>query len=230
MRKPTVVGNIGTVIAVAAALLLCGCSSTSIHNERLAKYRPSIADRNPGKWPVDTPREAPRDDNGPRNQKDKHSTQTLKVGDPVKVFLLDIPEPEEIEEMIDELGNVSLSLIGVVKITGLTTGEAESLIQKEYIVGEFYKKITVVVVTQLHEYYVGGEVIRPGKYPLTGGITLLQAIITAGDYTPFARRTKIKIIRRGKVLFFNGKKIQAAKAPDPPIEPQDKIEVLKKWL
>jgi protein involved in polysaccharide export with SLBB domain len=45
---------------------------------------------------------------------------------------------------------------------------------------------------------VGGEVSRPGMFPLTGHETLLSAIYEAGGLTKTARRSLVTVIRRSE--------------------------------
>jgi polysaccharide export outer membrane protein len=54
-----------------------------------------------------------------------------------------------------------------------------------------------VIVTQINSQrvYILGEVTRTGAYPLLPGMTLLQALSSAGGFTQFANRKKIYMFR-----------------------------------
>ncbi len=152
----------------------------------------------------------------------------LGRGDRIVIYLRGIPAPEEIKDIVDGFGEVTLPYIGEVKLAGKTTSEAERLIESSYVDGGIYKQINVIVVAEDEEYFVQGEVARQGKFPISGPVTLLQAISEAGGYTPFANRRKIKVIRGSEVLFHDGTDIAAGTDPDPGILANDIIEVLRK--
>lgn len=153
----------------------------------------------------------------------------LRRADKVVISLKDIPKSEDIQEMIDDNGSVELPLIGSVMIEGLTTAEAEAVIKQAYIDKNFYKKITVIVVAQEEEFFIHGEVMRPGKYSITRDLTLTQAIATASGFTEFAKKTKVQINRRGESLFYNVSRIQQGKETDPTVKPGDIIIVHRSW-
>ena len=87
--------------------------------------------------------------------------------------------------------------------------------------------MTVVVKPGLRFYSVGGEVKQPGRQQYAGQITVLRAIVTCGDFTEFANRRKVEIIRASgqrEVMDCN----KARKDPmkfDRPICPGDAIFV-----
>jgi len=55
-----------------------------------------------------------------------------------------------------------------------------------------------VVVQQVNSYsvYVMGEVAKPGRYQLKTYSTVLQAISTAGGFTPYAAKNKMFVLRK----------------------------------
>jgi polysaccharide export outer membrane protein len=149
----------------------------------------------------------------------------LKRSDKIMIYLRDIPRPEEIKAEIDVNGSVNLPLIGTVQIEGKTTAEAIDLIEKAYIDGGFYRKISVIVTAEEDEYFVMGEVKKEGRYSLSRDLTLLQAIATAGGYTDYAKKSKVEIIRGKEVNVFNGVRIEERKDEDPLIQPGDVVRV-----
>ena len=149
----------------------------------------------------------------------------LSRGDRIMISLRGIPRPEEIKNVVDGLGEVTLPLIGQVSVSGLTTSEAERLIESTYIDGGFYRKINIIVVAEDKVYFVQGEVARQGKFSMSGDVTLLQAITEAGGYTPFANPKKVKVIRGDQVLFYNARDIADGKEADPPILADDIVMV-----
>jgi protein involved in polysaccharide export with SLBB domain len=211
-----------------AAALMSGCASSSISNKRLVRYVPRVNDRSsvPEQYkPSLSPNAGPKEPNP--------KSRSLKRGDKLVIELRGIPIPEIIRNELDDLG-VNLPLIGRIKIDGITTFEAEKLIEKAYIDGGYYTKINVIVTTQEDEYFVQGEVKSEGKYSMTGDRTLVQAITQAGGYTDFAKKSEVKIIRgQGKdkqILYFNCDRIQSLKEKDPLIKSGDIIVVPRRWF
>jgi protein involved in polysaccharide export with SLBB domain len=155
-------------------------------------------------------------------------TRVLKRGDKVVIALRDIPTPDEIKDEIDAGGTVNLPLIGIVKLEGKATAEAEDLIEKMYIDGGYYVKISAIVMAEEDEYFVQGEVKREARYPLTRDLTLLQAIATSGGYTDYAKKSQVKIIRGNDVIVVDTNRIEERKDKDPLIKPSDIIVVPRK--
>lgn len=155
--------------------------------------------------------------------------RVLSRGDRIMISLRGIPRAEEIKNVIDGIGEVTLPLIGQVRVAGLTTSDAERLIETTYIEGGFYRGINVIVVAEDKVYFVQGEVSRQGKFSMSGDVTLLQAITEAGGYTPFANRRNVKVIRGDQVIFYNARDIENGKENDPPVLADDIIVVQRRW-
>lgn len=193
----------------AAGIALGGCVSDPVLQMRAQSYAPDV-NRQMDSWMPPPP---------------PPGGQVLRKGDRIVVYLKGIPKEEEIKTTINDLGEITLSLIKSVRIDGLTWPEAQRKIQKKYIEGEFYKDLTVILVGQEGEYYVDGEVGRRGEYLLAGEIHLTQAIAKAGGFTDWAYKKKVKIIRGQDVQVYNCEKIEKAEAEDPLIKTGDKIIV-----
>jgi len=93
-------------------------------------------------------------------------------------------------------GKISMPLLGDVQAAGLTP------VQLAQSVGDKLKKYltapqVTVILTQINSQrvYVTGEVTRPGAYPVLPGMTVLQAITSAGGLTQFANSKKIFLMR-----------------------------------
>lgn len=151
--------------------------------------------------------------------------RSLRRGDRVKISLTGIPNPEEIDNVVNDFGFVTLPLVGAAKIEGLTTARAEQLIKAAYINGEYYKSIDVIVVAQAGEFYVRGEVKNEGKFALSGDTTLVQGIIMAGGYTDYAKKWEITIIRGPEKSVYDAEKIEKREMADPLIQTGDIIVV-----
>jgi protein involved in polysaccharide export with SLBB domain len=96
-------------------------------------------------------------------------------------------------------GKISMPLMGEIEVAGQSLAELTARLT------EFYKgtvrqpAITIQVETFANRrIFVGGEVSRPGMFPLTGHETLLSAIYEAGGLTKAARRSEVTVIRRSE--------------------------------
>jgi polysaccharide export outer membrane protein len=78
--------------------------------------------------------------------------------------------------------------------TQLAAHVSESL--KRYVTDP---QVTVIVTAiNSQRIYLLGEVTRAGAYPLLPGMTVLQAISSAGGLTQYARLQKIYVLREGE--------------------------------
>jgi polysaccharide export outer membrane protein len=93
-------------------------------------------------------------------------------------------------------GMISVPLLGDVQASGLTPLQLADQIQTK--LKKFVQNPNVsVVVTQIHSkvVYLLGEVGKKGPIEMTPGMTLLEAIGSAGGLTDFANAKKIYILR-----------------------------------
>ena len=100
-------------------------------------------------------------------------------------------------------GKISMPLLNDVQAAGLTPAElrdriAEAL--KKYVTDP----VVTVTVTQINSQrvYITGEVTHPGAFALVPGMTILQALSSAGGFTNFANTKKIYMFRT-----VNGKRV-----------------------
>ena len=86
-------------------------------------------------------------------------------------------------------GKISLPLLNDVQAAGLTPAQLAAQITeslKKYVTNP---QVTVIVTTiNSQRVYMLGEVTRPGAFPLLPGMTVLQALSSAGGFTQFAER------------------------------------------
>lgn len=130
-------------------------------------------------------------------------------------------------------GMISLPLLGDVKASGLTPLQLQDQLTtdlKKYISDP---QVTVIV-SQVNSlaFNVVGEVLKPGYYPLTRRMTVLDAIAMAGGFRDFAKVKKIYVLRTeadGKQvrLPFNYKNVVKGKNSSQNIElqPRDTLVV-----
>jgi protein involved in polysaccharide export with SLBB domain len=151
------------------------------------------------------------------------------VGDMVSVTLTDLPSdiPPHMES-IKEDGTITMPDIGHVQAAGKTAGELQNEIYNLYV-PKLYRHLTVSVNTGDRVYYVTGEVKQPGRQLYAGQMTVTKAITTAGDFTDFANHKKVRLIRaNGQTIKVNCDKALQDSSQDPPVYPNDQIQVPRK--
>ena len=76
--------------------------------------------------------------------------------------------------------------------------------------------------------FIAREVKNPGWYSWSPGMTLTDAIISAGGFTEFAGRTKIRVFHKDDSVTgpYNYDKILKHQSADPILEPADRIQVV----
>jgi polysaccharide export outer membrane protein len=96
-------------------------------------------------------------------------------------------------------GKISLPLIGDVSAMGKTAAQLSGDISAKLKEYKENPQVSIVVkAANSYAFFVLGEIMKPGKYPLRIKTTLLQAITIASGFTPMAARNKIVVFRFGK--------------------------------
>ena len=129
-------------------------------------------------------------------------------------------------------GRISLPLINDVQAAGLSPQQLAGALT-ERLRKYFNEPQVTVIVTAMNSQrvFVVGEVLRAGAYPMLPGMTVLQALSSAGGFTTFADVKKIHVMRleNGKhvELPFNYRDVLKGDNPEQNIklEPGDTIVV-----
>ncbi len=90
-------------------------------------------------------------------------------------------------------GKLSLPLIGEVPAAGLTVSQLQETIQTAYMQGFLKDPKINIEVTNFRPFYIMGEVGKPGEYPYSDGITVLNAVALAEGFTYRAQTKKVFI-------------------------------------
>jgi polysaccharide biosynthesis/export protein len=101
------------------------------------------------------------------------------------------------EVLIRPDGGMSFALAGELQAAGHTVAELTSMLEAR--IRKFIPDAVVTVAVKTaggNRVYVIGKVNRPGDFPLTGPIDVMQALSLAGGATPFADTNGIRILRR----------------------------------
>ena len=94
-------------------------------------------------------------------------------------------------------GKITLPLVGDVPASGRTSNELRDTIAASLKEDITTPVVTVIVVETVPPvYYVVGEVNSPGSKPLSGQVSVLQALADAGGFKDFAKTKDIRIQRK----------------------------------
>src|SRR5208283_2303892 len=93
-------------------------------------------------------------------------------------------------------GKISLPLVHDIQAAGLTAMQLAGVIREGLTKYLTNPQVTVTVTAiNSRRVYLTGEVTRTGALPLLPNMTVLQALSSAGGFTPFARMKDIYILR-----------------------------------
>lgn len=94
-------------------------------------------------------------------------------------------------------GKISLPLAGEVQAAGLTPKQLEAAIAVKLASFISQPDVTVIVSEiRSQKFNILGQVTRPGSYPLTNSMTVLDAIALAGGFRDFAKQKSIYVLRQ----------------------------------
>jgi len=142
------------------------------------------------------------------------------IGDPYQIGVGDIleittwKEPDFTREnvFVRTDGKISFPLINDFPAAGLSPTELKFNLEKA--LKDYVERpvVTVHVTNPLSQkFYVLGEVMRTGEYPLIKHLTVLQAFALAGGFTEWASKDEIILLRheggRDKIFRINYKDI-----------------------
>lgn len=162
------------VLCLLQALILGGCSGSGqivSENARLSSY-------------------------GPPSSRGPVGPYVLGPGDKVRLKVYGDTDLNG-EYEVNSAGFVSIPLVGQVRASGLTTKQLEHALvsrMKGKIAQD--QKINVEIATYA-SYYVYGEVKKAGVYPFQPGLTIADAVATAGGLTYRADENKVVLQRAG---------------------------------
>lgn len=133
---------------------------------------------------------------------------------------------------VNSSGGISLPLVGVIHVAGLTARETEALLATKYQEDYLQDPQISVFISEFtsQRFTVDGAVSRPGVYPLAGKMTLLRALATAGGKGELADLENVMLFRTGAdgetdQKKFNVLKIRNGEQPDPVLQRDDLVVV-----
>jgi polysaccharide export outer membrane protein len=153
----------------------------------------------------------------------------IRAGDTLLISIFDVPEAQKVADkdfVVRGDGTINVPYLQSVQAAGKTFGQFERELQSNYITAQIFRKPTIIVKPGVRFYSVGGEVKQPGKIIYSGQTTVVRAIVSAGDFTEFAKRKAVEIVRaNGQYEIMDCNKARRNPKYDRPICPGDSINV-----
>lgn len=129
------------------------------------------------------------------------------------------------EFFVNGSGIVSLPLVGDVNALGLSVSEFQDAVQKALSNGYLKEPRVSAEVLTFRPFYILGEVTKPGTYPYTSGLTVLNAVATAGGFTYRANKKDVFIKHDGETNEAKG-----VLSPSTTVAPGDTIRIGERFF
>lgn len=127
----------------------------------------------------------------------KPAAYTIGVGDVLEIVTWKEPDFSRKEILVRLDGKISFPLLDDVQAAGLTPVQLKKNIEaklKEYVASP---SVTVTIRNAASQkFYILGEVVHTGEYPIVKDLTVLQAFALAGGFTQWASKKEIILFRR----------------------------------
>jgi polysaccharide biosynthesis/export protein VpsN len=156
---------------------------------------------------------------------------TLGPGD---VFQMQIVREKDLPEeyQIASDGTVDLPYIHRLHVAGLEPQEVARLIRQKLMEQKILTDPSVVVSAKEYNskrITVLGQVQKPGSFPLTPGMTLIQALSLAGGLTSIANKDRVNLTRKSKdgarTVVLSVDAITEGRSPDLPLQAGDHLYI-----
>lgn len=127
----------------------------------------------------------------------KVETASLSVGDRIEVRVFYGSDEIKHQYTLDDSGTVALPYIGEVEAVGKTQGELKQQIRD--LLADGYLKDPVVSIDLLKrlekKVSLIGEVKAPQTLAFYDGMTIVEAVVAVGGFTPLARKNDVTVTR-----------------------------------
>jgi polysaccharide export outer membrane protein len=148
----------------------------------------------------------------------------LGVADKVRVTVYNEPNLTG-EYSVNSNGKISMPLIGDVQAAGLAVGGLRENIEHQLGNGYLINPQAAIDVLTFRPFYILGEVSKPGQYPATAGLTVVNAVATAEGFTYRANKRYVYIKHAG-----SSEERKVELSPDLMIQPGDTIRVAERFF
>lgn len=126
-------------------------------------------------------------------QGDGMSEYTLGSGDVIRIQVYG-EDDLFVEAQLSDAGTLSYPFLGELQLLGLTVGELQDKI-REGLLGDYLvdPKVTVTIL-EYRQFYINGEVNKPGGFPFQPGLTIRKAVSLAAGFTERASKKNMFVV------------------------------------
>ena len=123
------------------------------------------------------------------------SNYRLGSGDVITIQVLGEEDLKRERIRLSDAATISYPVLGEIRLAGKTVGELERLI-RDGLKGRYLVNPQVTVtINEYRNFFINGQVERPGGYPFIPGLTVRKAVSLAGGFRERAAKDKIYVIR-----------------------------------
>lgn len=150
------------------------------------------------------------------------SDQLIAESDVLDIDVYEVDQLDR-EAQVDSRGQISVPLLGTIKVAGLTARQLETKLERSYGSNYLQKpNVTVSVKDSIaSRVTIDGEVRRAGSIKVGSKTTLLQVVANAGGFSEIADPSKVYVYRQigseRLVANYDVMAIRAARQSDPRI-------------
>jgi polysaccharide export outer membrane protein len=152
------------------------------------------------------------------------SDYRLGPGDKVRIIVFG-EESLSGEFSVSGAGKISFPLIGDIDAVGSTVSQLQDAIATKLSDGYLRNPRVSAEVLNYRPFYILGEVMKPGEYPYTNGLTVMNAVATAQGFT-YRANTKKVFIKNPNVTG----ETEAPLTPNTMVEPGDTIRIGERFF
>jgi protein involved in polysaccharide export with SLBB domain len=149
----------------------------------------------------------------------------LGAGDKVRVIVYGESDLTGEFDVPGGAGVIAFPLVGDVQAGGHTVGELQGQIEAKLRDGYLKDPHVSIEVLNYRPFYILGEVTKPGEYPYTNGLTVLNAVATANGFT-YRANTKEVFIKRASEPAEHEYPLTSAT----PVAPGDTIRIKERFF
>lgn len=120
----------------------------------------------------------------------------LGSGDKIRVIVYGEPDLSG-EFVVDGSGTISMPLVGEIEAAGQTIRTFQRALETSLLDGYLTDPRVSAEVLNFRPFYILGEIEEAGEYPYIIGLTVLNAIATAGGFTYRANKRQVFIKHAG---------------------------------
>jgi polysaccharide export outer membrane protein len=126
---------------------------------------------------------------------------------------------------VSPTGKLAFPLIGDIPAGGRTLDQVQDTTRQILASGLLVNPRLSMEIVTYRPFYITGEVARPGSYPFVPGLDIRQAIAIAGGPTRRANSASF-MVTRGT----GADRVAEVLDLDSPVEPDDTIDVGRRWF